>query len=123
MASHPSTNRPPPHINRNLFRLAVLIITSLLVMASLVLPIAMRPSTYPLQVGDVAQQDINAPLALSFQSELLTEEARQEAMTRVEPVFTTPDQAITRQQIEQFKAALNYISTVRQENFATLNQQ
>src|SRR5512136_1379691 len=65
---------------------------------ALSLPIAPRAPSVPLQVGEVASQDVSAPHALSYTSDLLTEEARQEAEAAVPDSFDPPDAQIARQQ-------------------------
>lgn len=93
--------------------------TSLLSAAALVSPIATRPSAYVLSPGDVAPQDIQAPYSLSFPSEILTEQARQEAEQRVPAYYLPADPAISRKQIEQLRTALNYISVVRLDAYSS----
>ena len=104
-------------------RKAILILiwtaTSLLSAAALVSPIATRPSAYVLSPGDVAPQDIQAPYSLSFPSEILTEQARQEAEQRVPAYYLPADPAISRKQIEQLRTALNYISVVRLDAYSS----
>ena len=109
-------------INRNLVKFGLLFITSILCLASLVMPIAIRPSAFPLQTGDVSPQDILAPYSLTFQSDLLTTAARQQASANVALVYLPADPSITRQQIERFNVVLYFISTVRLDNYATLQQ-
>uniref|UniRef100_A0A7C4PTQ3 HDIG domain-containing protein n=1 Tax=Anaerolinea thermolimosa TaxID=229919 RepID=A0A7C4PTQ3_9CHLR len=92
--------------------------TSLLSAAALVSPIATRPSAYVLSPGDVAPQDIQAPYSLSFPSEILTEQARQEAEQRVPAYYLPADPAISRKKIEQLRTALNYISVVRLDAYS-----
>jgi|YNPMSStandDraft_2_1061718.scaffolds.fasta_scaffold01582_5 hypothetical protein len=109
-------------INRNLFRLVLLILTSILSYGAMVLPIAIRQPIAPLQIGDVATQDIQAPYDLSYISEVLTEQARQDARNRVAPVYLPTDPAIARQQIEKLRVALNFITNIRFDTFATPEQ-
>lgn len=104
------------------FKLLVLAVTAGLTILALILPIALRPTTYDLQVGDVAPQDIQAPNPLSYTSDVLTNVARKNASKSVEPVYLAADPAINRRQVEKLRAALNYIATVRQDKFATLDQ-
>src|SRR5512142_3015224 len=86
--------------NRRLLQVGILIATAGLSFAALVLPIATRPSHFPIREGDVAAQDIQAPHTLSYISQVQTEEMRDEAEQRVAPVFLPADPAIARQQIE-----------------------
>lgn len=109
-------------INRTLVRLVILLGTAGLSFAFLVLPIATRPSYYPIREGDVAPQDIQAPAALSFTSQVLTEQMRDEAEARVAPVYLAADPAIARQQIEKLRSTLNFVNAVRADTFAAPEQ-
>jgi len=108
--------------NRMLFRVALLVITTLLGLASLSYPIAIRPDSYPLQVGDVAQQDILAPYSLTYVSETQTEMARKEAEKSVSPVFLPADPGIARQQIEHLKDTIEYVNSIRLDTFSSVEQ-
>lgn len=109
-------------LNRNLVRTMILLITAGFSLASLVLPIATRPSYYQIYEGDVAPQDFQAPSAFSYVSQVLTEQTRKEAEQRVSSVYLPADPAIARQQIETLRITLNFISTIRADTFATLDQ-
>jgi hypothetical protein len=106
--------------NRKVIRIVMLLITSILAFGSLSYPIAIRPDSYPVKVGDVAQQDILAPHSLTFVSEAQTELARKEAEKTVSPIFLPADPAIARQQIENLKGTMAYINSVRMDSFSTI---
>ncbi len=108
--------------SRVLFRTVLLVATTILAWGGLVLPDAVSPTFAPLEVGDVAAQDIQAPYNLSYVSEVLTEQSRQDARDRVSPIYLPADPAITRSQIEKLRVALNYITTVRFDTYASNNQ-
>jgi putative nucleotidyltransferase with HDIG domain len=108
--------------DRAALKIILLIITSGFSLASLVLPISTRPASFPLKIGDVAAQDITAPDPLVFDSPLLTEQTRQEVVNQVSPVYIPADPSIARHQIERLRVALNYITAVRQDNYATPQQ-
>lgn len=108
--------------NRKLLKIVILILTAGLSYVALVMPAAARPAYYPLEIGDVAPQDIQAPHALSYISDVLTEQARADAVLRVSPIYLPADPAIARQQIELMRSTLNYITTVRADSYATLEQ-
>ena len=88
----------------------------------IVLPISFRPAPSLLNIGDVAFQDINTPRALSFVSEYLTEKSRSEAEKKVSPVYLPADPAINRKQIESLKTIVNFISTIKTDEFSDDNQ-
>jgi putative nucleotidyltransferase with HDIG domain len=108
--------------SRQFLRLVLLVIFSLLSLAMLVFPIAIRPSSYSLEVGTVAQQDIQAPRTLTYKSEILTEQARVEAENSIEPVYSAADPTISRKQIENLRVSLTYITSVRADSYATPEQ-
>lgn len=75
-----------------------LIVVSLLLIGALtaILAIDVVPTGLGLQVGDIAQGSIRAPRAVTFESELLTDEARAAARAAVPPQYDyTPERAAT----------------------------
>lgn len=103
--------------------LALLLIAAVaLELVALFLPFSLRQSSFPVKVGDVSSQDILAPTSLSFQSEVLTEQAKTDAELGVPDIFLPVDSTITRRQIEKLRAALSFISTVKSDNFSATDQ-
>ncbi len=98
------------------------VVLAVVVFLSLVLPISLRQETSLLNIGDVAFQDINAPRTFSYESEILTEEARNAAEKSVQPIYLAADPSITRKQVEKLRVVLNYISAVRSDSYSTLGQ-
>ncbi len=89
----------------------------------LVLPIASRQDALPLKTGDVATTDITSPRNESFNSEVLTNKARQEAANAISPIYLPSDPAINRNQLERLDRALDFISSVRADQYASEEQQ
>lgn len=83
------------------------------IVAALSLPGTTPESGIVLEVGDVASQDILAPSRLSFYSDVLTQEAREEAAALIPNVYDPPTGGIVRIQVEGLRSVLNYIDTVR----------
>lgn len=75
-----------------------------------------------LNVGDVASEAIFAPHDLSYESEILTEQAREANAASVQEIYDPPDASIARQQEVRARQILDYISSVRQDSYATLDQ-
>ena len=109
-------------VPRRFYRAGLLLITSILTLAALVLPIALRPSYYPLQIGAVANNDITAPSSVTFESVVLTEQARKNAAAAVSPVYLASDPAIARTQIENLRIVLDFITSIRADILADTNQ-
>lgn len=73
--------------------------------------------TVQIQVGDVAPRDISAPRSLVYNSDVLTEQARTDAIASVEPVYD-PAPDVTRGQIQLASTITDYVGQVRQDTFA-----
>ena len=118
------TNKPKIKnrlIHPGFFKIVILIISAILAFLTLILPDAFNQSSFPMKIGDVASQDILAPYSLSFESEVLTEQSRMEAENAVDPVYSPADPSIGRHQVEQLRTVLYFITTVRQDGYATSN--
>ena len=115
------TRKAPPLTSFSLrtLRAFILVATAIVTYAGLVLPLSLRPAAPPLKVGDVAPLDMQAPRNFEYVSEVRTEEARQAAEKAVQPVYTAPDPAIARQQINQLRSVFATISAIRLDTTST----
>jgi putative nucleotidyltransferase with HDIG domain len=102
-----------PPFSIKLFRIIVLLVTSLFSLAALLLPIALRQSLYKLQVGQIATEEILAPKTFTYTSEYLTEQARKEAELLVQDIYLPSDFQIARSQIEKLQAVITEINYIR----------
>ena len=107
---------------RSLYRIVLSIIASIFSFGALVLPIALRPDTLPLNIGQVSPSTIVAPRDLSYTSEILTEKNRDQARNNVQPIYLPADPTIARTQIDNLHLALNYIKAVRTDPNSTIEQ-
>lgn len=107
---------------RRMYRIFLLILTMVFSLIAQVVPIASRQSTLPLQVGDVATVDIISPQTVTYQSDVLTEKARQEAANSVAPIYLPADPAINREQLARLNNALDFINSVRNDAYSSLEQ-
>ena len=71
------------------------------------------------QVGDVAREDIRAPRRLDYVSQMETESERVRAAAAVEDIYDLPETRVARQQIARAQEILAYITSVRQDVYAT----
>lgn len=85
-------------------------------------PQAVRPAASGIQAGEVSPSDFQAPETRNFISQVKTDEARLAAENAVLPVYASPDPSIARRQIERLRAALLYITLVRADANASLEQ-
>ncbi|MCL4529748.1 MAG: HDIG domain-containing protein [Chloroflexi bacterium] len=112
---------PAPARTRAL-QIFILICVSLVTYAALALPLSLRPAALPLQAGDVAPRTLQAPYDHEYVSQVRTDQARQAAQKAVQPVYTSPDPAIARQQIDRLTSTLQFISLVRSDATTLLEQ-
>jgi putative nucleotidyltransferase with HDIG domain len=104
------------------FQFILLMLVSVISYGALVLPDLLLPSAVPLSAGDVAPSDFQAPQTLEYISEILTEDARDAAESAVAPMYAPPNPSTARGQIERLRAALEYITLVREDENATPEQ-
>ena len=109
-------------LRRNLLVLAIFVIASGMVFAAIVWVPAFSISVVDLKIGDVASQDITAPFELSYLSEVLTSQQEEIAENAIFPQYTPSDTAVARAQLENLRAALAYISSVRADAYAANEQ-
>lgn len=120
---NPATSNPPraPLPLRTL-RAFVMVAVALVTYAALVLPLSLRPAALPLQVGDVSPRDMQAPQSMQYVSQVRTDDAREAAEKAVLPVYTAPDPATARKQIDQLNSVFEAINTVRADTTTTTDQ-
>ena len=120
MGKTPVRNRPTSARIR-LVQFTLLALVSIISYGALVLPL-LNSAAVTLQPGEVSPSNFQAPQDLKYISEVRTGEARDEAANAVVPVYTSPDTTIARHQIERLRAALQYITLVRDDENSTPSQ-
>ena len=114
--------KPPVSTRIRVLQIVLITTVSLVSFAALTLPIGLRPTTQTLSVGDVATITMQAPRDIEYVSDIRTEEARKAAESAVLPVYTLPDPAIARQQIDRLTTTMQYITSVRDNTQLALDQ-
>ncbi|MBI2758755.1 MAG: HDIG domain-containing protein [Chloroflexi bacterium] len=115
-------NHPPASAQPRTLQIFILVSIGLVTYAALALPLSLRPAALPLRAGDVAPRNLQAPFDREYVSQVRTDEARQAAQKAVQPVYTPPDPAIARQQIDRLKSALQFITLARSDVASTMEQ-
>jgi hypothetical protein len=114
----PGRKRP-----RSGFLLGGLLVTSsILIFIAILLPQWSQFQNSTLAVGDVANQDYNAPYTLTYVSALLTSQRSLAAAEAVAPAYTPLDTSVARLQVERLRTAIAFINTVREDSYANQNQ-
>lgn len=106
-------------IPNRFLKIIILSLSGMIAFFALILPETFSQSSFLMEIGDVAPQDILAPYSLTYESEVLTEQARQEAANAVSPIFLPTDPSIGRRQVERLRTVLYYLTTIRQDSYAS----
>lgn len=80
--------------------------------------ISLRQASYGLKVGDVAPNDITAPRTITYVSDILTEEARQDAADNVNDIYLPADPSISRTQLQNLRYTFQFINIVRNDEYS-----
>lgn len=111
---------PLHQVGLALVAVAFVVLSTLIVsFDSLVQP---DPGLSTLRVGSLAPQDIRAPQAVTYESDVLTERRRQDAASAVSTVYDAPDPGVARQQIALLQQILDYIENIRRDPYGSQSQ-
>jgi len=120
-----SDSPPLPRWRQILGRIpSAVVVAASLILAVLILTLPFLPGeqTVSLKLGDVSTQDVLASRSVTYISESLTRQARTEAANAVAPVYDPPDPLIAREQAEKLQAALDFLTSVRSDPYASLEE-
>ena len=98
--------------------LAILIFT----LAALMIPFFTDQIDSQISAGEVASREIVAPRSLTYSSDVLTETQQEAAADSSADIYSPPDTSIARNQLEDLRATLAYINSVRADTHATNEQ-
>ncbi|MCC7130411.1 MAG: HDIG domain-containing protein, partial [Anaerolineae bacterium] len=107
---------------RRAYLLALLVVSGLLALITVLTPLYRSSLTPVPREGEIAARDFRAPRTITFISEVMTNQRKEAAERSISPIYTSPDTRVARRQLEQLRAALAYISSVRSDPFASLDQ-
>ncbi|MBK6794861.1 MAG: HDIG domain-containing protein [Anaerolineales bacterium] len=107
-----NTRAPVPRRIR-ILQYSLIAIVGLASFGILISPTGLSPTLQAVSEGDVAQSTIKSPRDIEYVSEIRTEEARTAAESAVQPVYSLPDPAIAREQIERLRTSLQNITSIR----------
>lgn len=100
----------------HLLAFLLLVAIAVVLVSILVLPHPFEATTLALKEGQVASEDISAPYAATYVSDVRTENARAVAERNVSPQFSLPDPSITRKQINVLRKLLDEVELARTRN-------
>lgn len=73
-----------------------------------------------LALGDTTQEAIFAPRPISYVSDIITQERREEAIAGVPVTYTTPDPKVAREQVNRLRDIFAYLDSVRADPYGSL---
>jgi putative nucleotidyltransferase with HDIG domain len=111
-----------PEQQRRIYMVLLLIVSASLILVAVLSPLLQSSLARMPQEGEIAREDYRAPIALTFSSEVLTEQRREVVERAVVPIYSSPDTRVARRQLEQLRSTLAYINSVRADTFASLDQ-
>lgn len=75
-----------------------------------------------LEEGDIAPEDIRAPRRVTYDSAIRRAEEQEQEAAQVAPIYTSPDPAFARQQLDRAREVLDYLGSVRADTLASKGQ-
>ncbi len=109
-------------LTRSLTLISSFFLTIILALASLLVFRDNEIGELNLTVGNVAPQDIEAPFAITYESEVLTARQRAAAASSVPLVYSPADMQLARTQADALRTALAFITNVRADQFASTEE-
>src|SRR5262249_11749576 len=77
------------------------------------------PKQFALKLGDVSRVRINAPRAITFESQVKTKEAQDKAAADIADVYDPPDPQIGQQQLTRAQNVYNFLDALRHDPYMT----
>ncbi len=74
------------------------------------------------EAGEVSPKTVVAPRAITYKSEVLTQEAREQARQNVQPIYNVPESRVARRQVARAQEVADYIDMVRNDPYASREQ-
>lgn len=110
--------------SRNWIRILVSALSSLALVAGIgvILTLPLLSEGVSLEVGEVSPRTIRAPRQITYDSAIRTERARQQAASAVPRVYDPADPKVAQEQIRRATKVLDYIGSIRNDPYASLEQ-
>ncbi len=112
------TSKGKPNKSNILLFIVVCVVVFLL----LITQISLRRTSFGLKIGDVATTDITAPKTITYVSDILTEEARQDAADNINNIYLPVDPSISRTQVQNLRYTFQFINVVRNDEYSSRKQ-
>ena len=108
---------------RNIGLVFLLLAIFILILIGLMIPFITTQIDSQISSGEVSTREIIAPRSLSFTSNILTKEQRESAANSITAIYSPQDTSIARNQLESLRGTLAFITSVRDDTFASVDEQ
>jgi putative nucleotidyltransferase with HDIG domain len=122
MSSNQAAARVSWPQRRNIVITLLLLALFIFTLAGLLIPFLTSQIDSEFNAGQVASREIVAPRSLTYTSEILTEIQRESAAESIPAIYSPPDTSIARHQLERLRATLAFITSIRDDEFASNEQ-
>lgn len=104
--------------------LIALLFAALLIftLTALLIPFLTSQIDSEFESGQVASREVVAPRSLTYTSEILTRSQQESAAESIPAIYSPPDTSIARHQLERLRAALAFITSIRDDTYASNEQ-
>jgi len=107
---------------RTVFLTFLFMVSAGLVFTILLFPLYTQATAPQLEIGEVASEETLAPYDISYISEIRTDQQRNAASRNVPSIYTPPNTSVARRQLERIRGTLTYITSVRADEHASIDQ-
>jgi len=122
MASDQAVSQVDAIRRRNIGLVFLLLTIFVVILVGLMIPFITTQIDSQLSAGEVASREIVAPRSLTFTSNILTEEQREAAANSIAAIYSPPNTSIARNQLESLRGTLAFITSVRDDSFASVEE-
>ena len=114
-------SREPARWRARLRLLIFHIVLTTVIFVSLVVDVS-GVGNVQVNVGDVSPITVVAPRSITYRSDVLTQEAREQARQNVQPIYNVPETRVARRQLARAREVVDYINLIRDDPYASQTQ-
>lgn len=122
MATNGNQRKPRWPDRRTVFLTFLFMVSAGLVFTILLFPLYTQATAPQLEIGEVASEETLAPYDISYISEIRTDQQKNAASRNVPSIYTPPNTSVARRQLERIRGTLAYITSVRADEHASIDQ-
>ncbi|MCJ7537592.1 MAG: HDIG domain-containing metalloprotein [Anaerolineales bacterium] len=122
MAGNQAVAQDVKNRRRNIGLIFLLLAVFVIILVGLMIPFITTQIDSQISSGEVASREFVAPRSLTYSSDILTEAQREAASNSIPAIYSPPDTSIARKQLESLRGTIAFISSVRADSFASIEE-